>query len=126
MNGEVEICQDEKSNYVRKTPLLGGTVREVLDRWERLERRSLGLSVIQATVESIVYQMIPGAGLAISMEGVGIRCASPIERSAFETALQLGQVQIAAVHHMTKSQLILHYATGIPLEGSGVSRSEQC
>lgn len=126
MNGEVEICQDGKNNYVRKPPLLGGSVREVLDRWERLERRSLGISVIQATVESLVYQMIPGAGLAISMEGVGIRCASPIERSAFETALQSGQVQIAAVHHMTKSQLILHYATGIPLMGSSLSSSEQC
>jgi len=124
LNGEVHICQEGQSDYARKSTSLGGTVREILDRWERLERRSLGLSVIQATTESLVYLMIPGAGLAIATEGVGIRCGSPIESAAFATALRLGQVQIAAIHHMTKRQLILHHATGVPLAGSDVPSSE--
>lgn len=125
MNGEIQICREGQSNYARKSASLGGTVQEILDRWERLERRSLGLSVIQATTGSLVYLMIPGGGLAIATEGVGIRCTSPVESAAFAMALQLGQVQIAAIHHMTKRQLILHNATGVPLAGSDMPSSER-
>ncbi|APC19460.1 hypothetical protein BLL42_27380 (plasmid) [Pseudomonas frederiksbergensis] len=132
MKLEVEICLEAsssvgigKNDIARKATSLGGTVREVLDLWERLERRSLGLSIIQAIVGNHLYLMVPGTGLSIAMDGVGIRLPSPEERAAFETALQLGQVQIAVIHHMTQSHLILHQATGIPLAGMDGFSSER-
>ncbi len=100
--------------------MLGDSVREILDRWERLEKRSLGLSVIQAVVDNLMFVMNPRTGLAVISSGAGQRCPRPEERAAFEAALTSGKVQIVVVHHLTQRQLVLHEATGNPLGSSKI------
>lgn len=112
-------------------PSIGNTVAGILDEFRRLDRVWCGRNIVEALLvgDGRRFRWQGDRTLGVAVGDIGIRDATDGEYDLLEEGIALGQVQIYRMPLWSamgsREQVVLHQATGHPLDPDGPEARRQ-
>ena len=113
-------------------PVLGTNVDEILDAFRRVDLDNRGDRITEAAIvgTSLRFRFQGKGTLGVVVGAIGLRDSTEAEMSELEESIELGQVEIYTtplyVSGRTMTRVVLHQATGLPLNpGSEAARRQR-
>lgn len=113
-------------------PTIGSTLDTILRNFRELSNQQAGIRIVEAAVigSALRFRNQVSGKLGVVVGEIGISDATPAQISELEDAIELGQVEVLSmplyVSGRPRQGIVLHQATGIPLdENSDAARQQR-